>query len=843
MYWYQADATRGIAMEPFDLRQWRGFSRPASSPLLIDEVTVDSRTVHGPHTLFVALKGQRGDGHAFVPNALRAGAACALVCNEYVAPEEVCEERLIRVECPLKALQDLAGVYRSTLPNLQVVAVTGSCGKTMLKDLLGHLFCDPSVYTSPESFNSQLGVALSLLSTPKNTRLAFIEMAANRPGEMERLARMTRPQIALVTNFSRRRLGTNEAQRYVPGEILSLLAALPPDGHAIIERDSRYPVPDAPCSVEYWNDTPRVASSSGIVEGGRLPVQIRHNDGSESTVSVVGDHLYLVELLCVALLASRKLGLSEDRVIRALSSYQPEVMRTEIWKNSAGVSFINGTYSHTRLSFDASLNEFRDYIQSTTLTGRTRIVFGGLREPNSSEKGISDSLLAHGISEVHAWPDEVATRLKKEAPDGLPIHSHPSFCSAMSAATGSSHPSDTILIKGPKKIPLDWLMEQVEESPPNTIAYINLAAIRTNIDLLRSHLAPKTRIMVMVKALAYGTDDVRISHFLGSCGVDILGVSYVNEAVLLRQMGVQGSIFALHASESEMKKAAHWNVEVGVSSLPQVEAAIEAARYHGCILKLHLHVDTGMNRFGCRPGKALTIAQAIAQSPHLTLEGLFTHFPAADDPAQDDFTHSQATALTNVLNTLDKAGLRPAYTHACNSAAAIRFGFDRFNMVRIGLATYGFHVSSASAHLLELRPALSLITHITGFNNAFSGETVSYGRTHTITQPSARLAVLPVGYYDGVHRNYSGKGHVLIRGKKAPMVGRICMDYMMVDVSDIPEAAVSDYALLFGEDERGCYLSPEVLASAGGSIVHELMSCLGPRVQRLFIYDESLRTR
>jgi alanine racemase/UDP-N-acetylmuramoyl-tripeptide--D-alanyl-D-alanine ligase len=164
-------------------------------------------------------------------------------------------------------------------------------------------------------------------------------------------------------------------------------------------------------------------------------------------------------------------------------------------------------------------------------------------------------------------------------------------------------------------------------------------------------------------------------------------------------------------------------------------------------------------------------------------------------------------------------------------------------MVRIGLATYGFHASPASANLLELRPALSLITRIAGFNKAFAGETVSYGRTHTINQASARLAVLPIGYYDGIHRNYSGKGSVIIRGKKAPMVGRICMDYMMVDVSDIPEAAVGDYALLFGEDERGCYLSPEILASAGGSIVHELMTCLGPRVQRLFIYDESLRTR
>ena len=830
-------------MEPFDLRQWK--PSLGTEPLPIDHVTIDSRAIHGPRTLFVALKGKRGDGHAYVGHALRSGAARALVHTKYVAPEGVLEDQLIRVDCPLTALQDLAGWYRSTCSGLRTVAVTGSCGKTMLKDLLGHLLEEPAVYTSPESFNSQLGVALSLLSIPKGTRLAFIEMAANQPGEMERLSRMVRPEMVLCTNFFRKRLGTKEAQRFVPSEIFSLLAALPEYGHAIVERDALHPLPPLRCSVEYWNDLPLIASSDGIVENGQLPIRIRSCDGTETTLSIAGAHLYLVELLCIALKAARSLGLPEERVITALSTYQPEVMRTEIWKNSSGVNFVNGTYCHTSLSFDASLNELRDFAHSTNPAGagRTLLVFGGLREPNFSIERVAGSLLAHGISEVHAWPETVAAKLFHRFSERLPIHAHSSLADAVSAAKKSAHPSDTILIKGPKKVPFDWLIEQLEESPPQTIATINLAAIRTNIDLLRSHLAPKTRIMVMVKALAYGTDDVRISHFLGSCGVDILGVSYVNEAVLLRQMGVAGSLFAVHASESEMRKAAHWNVEVGISSERQAEAAAEAALHHGRPVKLHLHVDTGMKRFGCRPEEALSLARSIAQSPHLILEGLFTHFPAADDPSQDAFTHSQAAALKNVLSDLEKAGLRPVYTHACSSAAAIRFGFQEFNMVRLGLATYGFHTSQASAHLLELRPALSLITRIAGFNTAIAGETVSYGRTHTITRPTARLAVLPIGYYDGVHRSYSGKGSVLIRGKQAPMVGRICMDYMMVDVTDIPEAAVGDFALMFGEDERGSYLSPEVLASAGGSIVHELMSCLGPRVQRLFLYDESLRTR
>ena len=821
-------------MELIDLHQWMGRIKP----LLIDDVIVDSRAVRGSRALFVALKGRHGDGHAYVPDAIRSGAACAIVCNEYAAPEGVLEEQLIRVKDPLAALQDLARWYRSTLPSLRVIAVTGSCGKTMLKDLLGHLFSGPEVYTSPESFNSQLGVALSLLSIPKKTRLAFIEMAANKPGEMERLARMAQPEGMLVTNFFRNRLGTQEAQRYVPGEIFSLLTALPKEGFAIVERDGRYPLPELVCPVEYWNEPPPAASSDGIAEAGRLPVRVRLRNGSEAALSIADARSYLVELICIALLAAKKLGLRQERVLERLSSYRPEVMRTEIWKNSSGVSFINGTYCHNSLSFSASLNELEGLCNQKNQ--RTLIVFGGLREPDFFAKRVASALVAHGICEVHAWPESVAQQLQGAC---LPVYSHPTLIDALLAAKRSSRPSDTILIKGPQKVPCDWLIEQLEESPPNAIAYINLAAIRTNIDLLRSHLAPQTRIMVMVKALAYGTDDVRISLFLESCGIDILGVSYVNEAVLLRQMGVRKALFAFHASDSEMRKASHWDVEVGVSSIRQIEAAEEAACHYGRPLKLHLHVDTGMKRFGCRPDEALCLAQSIARSPHLSLEGLFTHFPSADDPAQDAFTHSQAAMLTEVLRTLTEAGFKPAYTHACSSAAAIRFGFEPFNMVRIGLATYGFHTSQASSHLLELRPALSLITRISGFNEAVAGDTVSYGRAHTVTRPTARLAVLPIGYYDGLHRAYSGKGFVLIRGKRAPMVGRICMDYMMVDVSDIPEASVGDGALIFGEDELGAYLSPEELASAGGSIVHELMTCLGPRVQRLFVYDESLHAR
>ena len=829
-------------MDTIDLNTW--LNNGDSEEKIIDDVSIDSRTIRSPRTLFIALKGRRGDGHKYVERALHEGALYALVDREYHAPPSVPESHLIRVDSPLLSLQSLAQFYRSSFKNLLVIAVAGSCGKTMLKDLMGHLMPEQDVFTSPESFNSQLGVALSLLHMPRLTRIAFIEMAATKEGEMERLASIAKPQAALVTNFYRKRLGTKET---IATEIGTLLTMLPQDGFAIIEKGTK--VNPIACTVHYWNEETAQAPmvrTIGTAGHDTLHLCCRFPNGLEAAFTVQASHSFIKETCALGIQAAYHLGVPPATIVERLKTYHPETMRTEVWKNKSGTTFVNGTYCHTALSFEASLDELSAYIsKQDEESGKTVLVFGGLKggqDDSVAAKRLVDSMASHGITEVFAFPLHVATTLQR-ATGQLSIHGFSSLEEAIAAAKRTLSPFDTLLVKGPKKIPFDWLFEQLEESQPNSVACINLAAIRSNIDLIRQKLPPSTRVMVMVKALAYGTDDIRISHFLNTCGVDILGVSYVDEGVSMRRLGIKQAIFVINAADHEMRKAAHWNLEVGVGSAEQITAAEEAAEALNSPLKVHLHVDTGMKRLGCSPSQAVPLGQQIARSPHLIFEGIFTHFPAADDPAQDSFTHRQAATLTSVIQELEALTIRPPYRHACNSAAAIRFSFDQFNMVRIGLATYGFHPSPASALLIELRPALSLTSHIVGFNHGVAGETISYGRTHTITTPAARIAVVPVGYFDGLHRIYSGKASVIIRGKKAPMVGRICMDYMMVDVTHIPDAAILDHALLFGEDEFGTYLPPEELAASGGSIVHELMTCLGPRIQRLFIYDESLLTR
>jgi alanine racemase/UDP-N-acetylmuramoyl-tripeptide--D-alanyl-D-alanine ligase len=329
---------------------------------------------------------------------------------------------------------------------------------------------------------------------------------------------------------------------------------------------------------------------------------------------------------------------------------------------------------------------------------------------------------------------------------------------------------------------------------------------------------------------------------LQTCGIDILGVSYVDEGVALKRSGVAQTIFVINAAYYEAVKVVKWGLEIGVSDSQVIAAIAAEAKLQKKHIKMHLHIDTGMSRFGCRPEDALALAKQILNHPELELEGLMSHLACSDDPAYDDFTRSQAHILEKVIEDLRLHNIIPRWTHAANSSATLRFNFPQFNMVRIGLAVYGLCSSTATKQALELRMALSLVSRIVGINICKSGDTVSYGRHYCVQREVERIAVLPIGYFDGLHRNYSGKNSVIIRGQKAPMVGKICMDFMMVDVTDIPNAAPGDSVLIFGKDDHGHYLSPEELATSGESIIHELITCLGPRIQRVFVYEEARQT-
>lgn len=841
-------------MDLFDLRLWTGFTKAGGDPTqpsMVDKIVVDSRRVEGGNTLFVALIGNKEDGHHYVSQAAHNGAKYAIVRKEWHPKEPLHKIILLRVEDPLAALQQIAQSYRKQLA-IPIIAIGGSYGKTMVKDfLLAMLSSSCHVGASPESFNSQIGVPLSLLTLTKKHQLGIIEASSSVIGEMDKLIAMIQPDYAILTRVGKKHLATFGCLETAAREAMKLLYAVPRDRWILMPKTPLLAplMPNLQATPYLWNEDNDVlphSTSIGGVLSDIIPYQVRFPDGHLFTGTMTAGYTYFTNLVNITSKAAWLLGASSSAISRTLADYSLEPMRTEIWKSSIGTTFINDTYCSDPQSIDLALRHFEQAQPSQ----RKIFLFGGMRHHfpsyDADLRRIGQALSRSKLDWLNLFGQADFSSLIKElrqtSPD-MKVMIHESYEEALELLRHQITPQDLILIKGTKKAPLTTLTEAFNDSHTHNQCLINLAAIKNNLSIIRSKLPSKTRLMVIVKAFGYGTDDVRMAKFLETCGVDIVGVSYVDEGVALKRAGVKQDIFSINAAFYEAAKLVKWDLQVGVSDRKTIEAIAQAADRQHKKIKVHLHINTGMGRFGCRPEEALELGKLIMDSPSLVLEGIMTHFACADNAADDPFTLSQVHCFDHAIKELKSHGIEAPWVHAANSSGALRFKFPQYNMVRIGLAAYGLFASEAVAESLDLQLAISLTSRIVGINICKRGETISYGRTYQVKKEWEKIAVLPIGYFDGLHRNYSSRGHVFIRGHRAPMVGNICMDFMMVDVTDIPDVAIGDTALIFGEDQFGQYLSPEELATSGNSIVHELITCLGPRIPRIFVYEEAFQIR
>lgn len=840
-------------MDLFNLQQWLGFKQAGgdiSTPAWLDQITIDSRNIHSPRSLFVALKGEKRDGHQFVHQAAQAGAKWALVSENWINPRQLSGMTLLRVPDPLKAFQEIVQVYRRQLPT-KIIGITGSFGKTMVKDLLLQLLqTQLRAIASPESFNSQIGVPLSLLTIQKEHEIAIIEAAISQKNEIETHCRLIAPDFTLLTPLGKKHFATLEGFSTLTEEMAKFINVTAANGWSLLPSEPSISIQPIHENVrfDFW-DQPQLylphASLLSSKEQPVLPYLLKFPDHTEFRGIVSSGHTYFLNLINMAVKAAWLMGVSGENICGVIKDFLPESTHTEMWKSPMGALFINEPYCSDPQSVDRALIHF-NYANPEQ---RKIFFFGGMRgDPDNSHayrrigQALAQANLDHLVLYGSSSYQELVEEVKKHSP-ATTICNLFDQLEAFSFLREIIRTNDYVVIKGEKKIPLEKLTEFFHDSLSNNQCLINLAAIQNNIRMIRKQLSPGTRLMIMVKALAYGTDDVRLAKYLAMNEIDILGVSYVDEAVALKRAGVTQAIFAMNAAPYEAAKVVKWGVEVGISNKELIEELAKTASEQGKQVKVHLHVDTGMGRFGCRPEQVLEIAEAIKSYPELILEGIMTHFACAEDQKEDAFTRQQIDLFDSVIAQLKESGIEIKWKHAANSSATLRFKLPQYNMVRVGLAAYGLYLSEAVKQTLDLRLALSLTSRIVGINTCKKGETVSYSKSYEVEREEQRIAVLPIGYYDGLHRKYSGKSHVIIRGKQARMVGNICMDYMMVDITDIPEAQVGDKVLIFGQDEYGYYLSPEELASRGDSIIHELMTCLGPRIQRIFVDEESCQIR
>ena len=837
-------------MDPFDLRIWPLFTQAGGNPILpaiIDQVTIDSRLINSHKALFIALPGETFDGHSFVLQAANKGASYAVVKSGYRLPSPS-PITLLHVDDPLIAFQQLAGLYRQTR-GIPVIGITGSFGKTMLKDLLQEILSrSKKTLASPESFNSQIGVALSLFNLSSAADIALIEAGISKPEEMHALAQMIQPTHSILTTIGKAHLSTLHNLNTITHEKMQLLQITPPEGWCLLPKDplSEPYLAKLKAKVYFWNEyNPKLpqASFSSKLPSKTMPYQVTFPDNIHFQGTISHGFIYVLDLINIAIKAAWLLGVPSKTICETLKTYSPEPLRIEIWRSPTGLTFINEPYCSDPLSVSRALKSLSRFASLS----RKVLIFGGLRNQLSHApsnyryigEAIADSKVAlvilHGTGDYTPLIEELHRRTPKTE-----VHLCHDDAQLIKQMETHIHKEDVILIKGQHKELISHISTAFAESISDNRFIINLRSIQNNIEAFRTKLPPHTRIMVMVKAGGYGTDNVLLAKFLTTYGIDILGVAYVDEGIALRRAGVSQEIFVLNAAVYEAEKLVKWNLEIAVSNKLLIDEIEKEAVRQKRKVKLHLHIDTGMSRFGCRTEEALGLAKLIHQSQSLVLEGVMSHFASPDTPGDDLFTQGQAELLRGVLRELEQNNITPNWRHAAGSSGVIRFSFPEFNMARIGLGIFGLHSSEDSHRHVDTQLALTLTSRIVGINICKKGETISYSRTYTVQREEEHMAIIPLGYFDGLHRRYSGHGHVIIRGRPAPLIGTICMDYMMVDITDIPEAEIGDTVLIFGKDAYGYQLAPEQFAKWGEGSVYELITCLGPRIQRIFVQEEVL---
>lgn len=356
--------------------------------------------------------------------------------------------------------------------------------------------------------------------------------------------------------------------------------------------------------------------------------------------------------------------------------------------------------------------------------------------------------------------------------------------------------------------------------------------IAENIQNLRSLLPENGRLMAMIKAYGYGQDDAVLSLTLKNFGIDIFGVAHPEEGLKLRKLGFKEDIFVIHAMPCQARRVVEADLQVAVSSLELIEALELESVKQGKIAKVHLHINTGMNRFGANTREALILGKKIDDSSFLKFEGLMTHLATADDEEQDPYTLKQMRALGAVHDALARHGINPPWIHGANSAGLQRHRAHNFNMARVGLSLFGVPNKLEFKGRAALKPAISLVSKVMHIHECTQGETVGYNRDYLVKNSHEKIGVIACGYHDGVPRAVSGKGYVLVRGQKAPYVGKVCMDYMMVDLSGVEGARIGDEATIFG-GENGPAV--ELFSLWADTIPHEILCRISSRVSRVYI--------
>lgn len=796
----------------------------------VSHLSTDSRKIiQNESSLFFAIKGLIHDGHQYIDELYKNNIRQFIIENKDFDIHQYPLANFFLVDHSIRAIQEITAYYRQLFP-LKILSVTGSNGKTIVKEWISMILSwKYNVVKSPKSFNSQIGVPLSIWQINEMHQYGVFEAGISTVGEMERLERIIKPEVVILTNlrsahdegFSSRSEKLNEKLKLCRNArslvyhrddemVHSMVNEFLPD----IEKVTWGSDPDSNYRVE----NVLIDDKKGIIN------LIQNRRKCSFTVKFT-DQASIENLMhCIVFLLHE--GWKIPEIQQGLDALHPVSMRLEMKKGINDCYLIDDTYNNDLAGLEIALN----YLANQNQRSRKSLVLSDILQSGMTVDELyhrtAEIINQHTLDKVIGIGHEIRHLEQYLKTKFYRYEEAPAFLRNFNFERFNN---EIILVKGARNFELERVIRHLQEKIHGTVLEINLDAVSHNLNVYRSFLKPSTRIMVMVKALAYGSGSIEVANLLEFHRIDYLGVAYVDEGVTLRKNGIGLPIMIMNPSLDALDKIHEFRLEPEIYSLRLLKEIDQFTRKFNRALKIHIKLDTGMSRLGFNPEDIGEMIHILRNNRSIIVASVFSHLSSAENGDQDEFTQHQVEMFLSAVNNIQEKIPTDFLKHIANSAAMIRFPEYHFDMVRLGIGIYGY---DATGRLSErLRSISTLRTEISQIKRLHQGDTVGYGRRGEIKKEST-IATIAIGYADGFFRAFgNGRANVWIKGRPAPVIGNVCMDMTMIDITGI-EAHEGDEVIIFNNIQ-----SMQSLADSIHTIPYEILTNISERVKRIYVSE------
>lgn len=777
-------------------------------------------------TAFFALRGKNHDGHRYLEALYQKGVRIFVV--EEIPEAAFADALFLKVADSIEALQELGKAIRKDFKG-ELIGLTGSNGKTITKEWLWRLLDGPQkAFRNPKSYNSQIGVPLSLWEMEEDVEIAILEAGISQPGEMTKLAAILKPKWGIFTN-----IGSAHGENFpnTEAKIAEKFKLFAEAEHLVYPADDRLLAAElpklaanSPLKLQPWSYHKGQASTwINVLDQRTDAVDLEIHYSAETYLFHLpfGDAASLENVLN-ALVLALTMGVPYLHLQEQVQLLAPVEMRLEMKRGREQSVLINDAYNSDLESLRLALHFLeahgRDRSKVLVLSDLLQISLQGA----SLYAKVVDIIGRFQLEKIIA----IGPQLKQFGLAELPVDHYPDTESFLAAIAHYSWRDKAILLKGSRPFQFERIDRRLSLKRHQTVLEVYLDRLVHNLNFYRSRLRSGQKLMVMVKAFAYGSGSEEVARVLQFHGVDYLAVAYADEGVALRKAGVDMPIMVLNTESEALLEMLEYELEPEVYSLMRLREVAELANSEQRKLKIHLKLETGMNRLGFEAEQLEDLIGILKSNPLLELSSIFSHLAASDDPEESEFTKAQIQTFQKMAGQIEAAFDYPILKHLANTGAIEDYPEAYFDMVRLGIGLYG--VAAHPEEQAQLRQVSELKATVSQVKKVPKGQTVGYGRTWTADRDT-RIAVVSIGYADGFPRSLSnGRGQVMIGTKLYPVVGRVCMDMIMVDLGDdlIKEG---EEVLIFGES-----YPIQNMASAMNTIAYEVLTGISSRVKRVY---------